>query len=44
MFGGMLCSSNEADGHAELIGDQVIDEVGGQPSEQLDKGHGSDVA
>ena len=43
VFGGMLCGSNEAD-DAELIGDQVKEEAGGQTNEQLDEGHGKDVA
>ena len=43
VFGGMLCSSNEAD-DAELTGDQINDEAGGQTDEQLDGGHGKDVA
>ena len=41
--GGMLCRSNEAD-DAELFGDQLNDEVGGQTNEQLDGGDGKDVA
>ena len=38
-----MCSSNEADGNAELIGDRGNDEVGGQTSEQLNEGHDKDV-
>ena len=42
--GGMLCSSKEAADNAELIVDQINDEVGGLTNEQLDEGHGKIVA
>ena len=43
VFVGISCSSTEADGNAEIIGDHGNDEVGGQTNEQLNEGHGKDV-
>ena len=41
--GDILCSSNEADRNADLIGHCGHDEVGGQTDEQFEEGQGNDV-
>ena len=40
--GGILCSSNEGDANAELIGDHGNDEVGDHPSSDEVGDHGND--